>query len=441
MKAFFAQFIPIALIVNCLIGLWGVDVPSEQLLCWQISGFPRWIFVVGMGVTAFTVFYILLQAVLVAVYRPLKARPGDELPCCTVLIPAFNESSQVCEAINSILNCDYPAEKLEIIAIDDGSSDDTWEWICRSVERSNGRVRGLRQERNGGKKRALCRGIRESSNEIIVTVDSDSILQKDALRKLVIPFAQNERAGGVAGNIRVKNLGAGLMPRMLDVAFVFGCDFMRGAQSVTGMVLCTPGAISAYRRCAVEPLLDTWLEQTFFGAPSTIGEDRALTCLLLRNHWQVVCQNNAVADTEVPDCYSKLCKMLLRWTRGDVRESLLLMDFVVSRWNLRDWKWSVFQLNIFSQIIGVLLPFIYIPCTILTFFVFSHHLLFILYYTFSINAVWSLLPAAVYARRTKLRGVLWAFVYGIFSIIALSWICIYSLLTLKNSGWLTRNAR
>jgi hyaluronan synthase len=231
------------------------------------------------------------------------------------------------------------------------------------------------------------------------------------------------------------------MPRMLDVCFVFGCDFMRCAQSVLGYVLCTPGAISAYRRETVTPLLGRWQEQKFLGAPSTIGEDRALTSLILRSGKKVVCQSNAVAFTQVPDRYSNLCKMLLRWTRGDVRESLMLMDYVTGRWSLRDWKWSLFQLNIASQIVGMMLPFVFIPCTIYTLIQFNDHIPFMIYYTFSINSVWSLLPAVIYARRDSATGAMWAFVYGVFSLIALSWICVYSILTLRNSSWLTREVK
>jgi hypothetical protein len=64
-----------------------------------------------------------------------------------------------------------------------------------------------------------------------------------------------------------------------------------------------------------------------------------------------------------------------------------------------------------------------------------------IYYLVSINGMWSLLPAAIYARRNSKTGAFWAFVYGIFSLIALSWICIYSILTLKNSSWLTREKK
>ena len=440
MKFAAVQFITVALIVNCVIGLFCVDLPEQRVFFWQHSGFSRIMFSVGMAFAIFTTLYMLLQAVLAAFYRPKKELQGDDVPACTIIVPAYNESEGIFSALQSVLEVDYPADKLEIIAVNDGSKDDTWQWIEKAVSMSNGRIRGINLEKNGGKKAALCHVIRNSSNPIVITVDSDSLLEKNSLRSLLAPFA-DENVGAVAGTIRVKNMQDGILPRMLDVCFVFGCDFMRCAQSVLGYVLCTPGAISAYRRDVIFPLLDTWLAQTFFGAPSTIGEDRALTSLILRTGKKVVSQSTAVALTQVPDNYSGLCKMLLRWTRGDVRESILLLDFVTSKWSLRNWKWSLFQLNIVSQIVGIALPFVFIPCTIYTFVQFSDHLLFMIYYIFSINSMWSLLPAAIYARRNSKTGALWAFVYGVFSLIALSWICIYSILTLRNSSWLTREKK
>ncbi|MBO5900053.1 MAG: glycosyltransferase, partial [Lentisphaeria bacterium] len=320
MKFAAIQLITVALIVNCIVGLFCVDLPEQRVFFWQNTGFPRVMFTVGMAFAIFTTLYMLLQAVLAAFYRAKKPVTDDALlPECTVIVPAYNESEGVYSALKSIVEVDYPAEKLEIIAINDGSKDDTWEWICRAAADSEGRIRPINLEVNGGKKAALCRAVRESRNPIIITVDSDSQLEKHSFRALVAPFADSS-IGAVAGTIRVQNMNKGILPRMLDVCFVFGCDFMRCAQSVLGYVLCTPGAISAYRKDTNLPLLDTWLAQTFLGAPSTIGEDRALTSLILQSGKKVVSQSNAVALTQVPERYSGLCKMLLRWTRGDIRE-------------------------------------------------------------------------------------------------------------------------
>lgn len=68
---------------------------------------------------------------------------------------------------------------------------------------------------------------------------------------------------------------------MLNVSFVFSFEFVRSAQSMLGTVMCTPGALSGYRREAVMNCLEDWINQTFMGQPSDIGEDRAMTNMIL----------------------------------------------------------------------------------------------------------------------------------------------------------------
>ena len=149
MKFIAAQFITVALIVNCVIGLFFVDVPTQRIFVWQNSGFTRVMFTLGMAFAIFTTLYMLLQAVLAAFYRAKKPLDDDQLPECTVIVPAYNESEGVLATLESILELDYPAEKLEIIAINDGSKDDTWEWIQKGVERSGNRIRAINLPRNG----------------------------------------------------------------------------------------------------------------------------------------------------------------------------------------------------------------------------------------------------------------------------------------------------
>jgi arylsulfatase A-like enzyme len=100
-----------------------------------------------------------------------------------------------------VLEVDYPQDKIEIIAINDGSKDDTWQWIMKAAENSNNRIRPINLEKNGGKKAALCRAIRESKNPIIITVDSDSLLEKNSFRNLVSPFA-DENIGAMIQELK-----------------------------------------------------------------------------------------------------------------------------------------------------------------------------------------------------------------------------------------------
>lgn len=395
---------------------------------------------IGIGTGIIPVFYLIFQAVLVCFYRPVRKDHIDDasLPGCTVIVPAYNEGAAVAETLRSLLKSDYPADKLEIIAINDGSADDTWNWITLVAGESNGIIQAVNLEKNQGKKHALHLGFNRAKHGIVVTIDSDSIVHTDTLRNLVLPF-ENPKVGGSAGIVRVGNLHQGMIPRILDVCFVFSCDFIRSAQSAIGAVLCSPGAISAYRKAALLPHLDGWLNQTFLGKPSTIGEDRALTSILLRNNYHVVLQNSAQVETNVPVDYPQLCRTLIRWTRGDVREGLLMIQHFYKRFRFGDWRLFALKLNLTCQLLGLMLPVVMLPLTVFTLFYCAHNLTFMFVYTVFATWLWAMIPAVLYANRETPLKAAWAFVYAIFSLFALSWVCFYSWITMNNPGWMTRN--
>ena len=180
---------------------------------------------------------------------------------------------------------------------------------------------------------------------MIVTVDSDSVVAADTLRQLNSPFIDS-KIGGVAGDIRVLNIQDGILPRMMDVNFVFGFEIMRSAQSVLRSVFCTPGALSAYRRTAMLPFLDEWVEQKFFGEPAHIAEDRALATYLMSEGHRIVFQRDAIAHTMIPTDYRTTCKMLMRWGRGDVRETCSMYRFAFRK---LDWFHLGIQFNLLMQ--------------------------------------------------------------------------------------------
>ena len=134
-------------------------------------------------------------------YRETPVLPPEELPRCTVIMPAYNEGQHVFEALASICGSDYPADKLEIIAVNDGSIDDTLLWINRAAEKFPGRIRVVDLKQNGGKRFALYSGFRMGSGDVFVTIDSDSQVEPDALAKMVSPIVRDSRIGAVSGEL------------------------------------------------------------------------------------------------------------------------------------------------------------------------------------------------------------------------------------------------
>ncbi|MDE2464624.1 MAG: glycosyltransferase family 2 protein, partial [Alphaproteobacteria bacterium] len=208
-------------------------------------------------------------------YRPISPVTPDMAPTVSVIIPAYNEGSMVLRSIQSVAEARFPHDRLEILVVDDGSADDTWAHICTAAARYPDLVTPLRHDSNRGKRAALAWGFERARGEFIVSIDSDSVIDRDALLALVAPFCDS-RVGAVAGKVLVYNR-RGLIPQMLHARYIMSFDFLRAVESAYRNVFCCPGALTALRASAIRPLVTRWQAQTFLGSPCTIGEDRAMT--------------------------------------------------------------------------------------------------------------------------------------------------------------------
>lgn len=370
------------------------------------------------------------------VYRPTPECKNSALPHCSVIIPAYNEGKQVYETIKSVAASDYPSQKLQIIAVDDGSVDDTWTWIEHAKRKIKGNITIIRLPYNQGKRKALESGFQISSGLTLVTVDSDSIVEPHTIRRLVSPIAKDPTVGAVAGNVRVLNRKEGIIPRMMDVSFLYSFDFIRASQSEVNTVMCTPGALSAYRRDIVMKVLSEWLHQTFMGKPAMIGEDRAMTNLILRAGYSVRFQQNAVVYTNIPVRFENLCKMLLRWARSNFRETIGMSKFAFQ--SFREGSMLGARINLLLGWAALTQAQIFLVITLAL--VLMHPMVFGLNLLLGV-LLWSTLPAAFYAFRLRNTEALWAYAYGVFWLFCLSWITPYSIVTAHRSGWLTRQVK
>ncbi len=366
-------------------------------------------------------------------YKHINSVSNEELPTCTVIVPAYNEGKQVWDTLMSLTKSDYPEEKLQLIAIDDGSLDDTWKWMLDAKKQLGNRLEIYQQPKNKGKRHALYRGFNQGTGDVFVTVDSDSIVKPDTLRNLVSPFITNENCGAVAGNIRVLNTEKRLLPKMLDVSFVLSFEFVRSAESSLNSVLCTPGALAAYKREAVFACLPEWINQTFMGQPSDIGEDRAMTNMILKQGYSVLFQRNAYAFTNVPEKYSGLYKMFIRWGRSNVRESIEMSKYVFK--NFREGSKVGPRLLFISQSLNIIMSYPFL--IFMLFFVVTHPILF-LSSTFLSILILSTFSVIFYANRYETKDSLWAYTYSILYTFSLFWITPYAIATANKRGWLTR---
>jgi len=370
------------------------------------------------------------RAALWFLYRPQPPVSLSEAPSLTVVIPAFNEGPMVEKTIDSVVAAHYPRERLEIVAVDDGSRDDTWRFIERAARRHGGLVTPVRFPANRGKRAALEEGFRRASGEIVVTLDSDSLIERETLLAIAGPF-RDPSVGAVAGKVQVYNRREGLIPRMLQVRFTITFDVLRAAQSTYRTVFCCPGALSAYRTSVVRQVLDRWMAQTFLGVPCTYGEDRALTNWILEDGYDTLYQQTAVVHTLMPRTYGKLCRMYLRWERSFIREEVHFARLV---WK-RPLRYRL--LALYEMIITDLrYPATYLSMGLLAWLVWRDPLA-LPRMLVTIGAFASVYT--VYYLRSERS---WDFIFGVFyayfSFFALFWIFPYALVTVRARAWLTR---
>ncbi len=395
------------------------------------QGWASPLLALGAGFTVSYLGFQIIRTVLWWRYKPYPLAEGP-LPTVTVIIPAYNEGPMVEAALNSAAASDYPPDKLEIICIDDGSTDDTWYYIERVRRRYPHLIKAIRFPRNRGKKEGLYAGFTRGRGEIFVTMDSDSIIGPDTLKHLVAPMLHDPKIGAVAGNVRVYNRFRCLLARMLAVRFVLAFDILRASQSMYGFVTCTPGALSAYRRQAVLPALERWRTQTFLGAPATIGEDRALTNQIVRRGYYSVYQRTARVHTVVPETYKGLCRMFLRWDRANFRENWVQLTFVFTRYRSRHRLLPI--LDLFVTQLEFILSCLFL---VLLGFTIAAYPIIVVKFLAGLG-IFTLIYMLYYLRQEWD----WEFIYGIlysyFAVLALNWVQPYALLTVRNSRWLTR---
>lgn len=258
--------------------------------------------IVALGLV-FT-FWSNFLAVPLAVYHKKLEReepPLETYPLVSIIVPAYNEERVIARTLESLIEADYPNK--EIIVVDDGSTDNTLA-IASSYEKFG--VRAYHKE-NGGKHSALNYGIRVSRGEIIVTVDADSIVGRDAIKGLVKKF-RNDEVSAVCGNIKVLNR-MNWITKCQALEYITSINIFRRAFDLFGAVAVVPGALGAFRRSV--------LEEGGLYDPDTIVEDFDTTVKTLKAGKIVQASSEALAYTEAPASLRDLYRQRMRWYRGN----------------------------------------------------------------------------------------------------------------------------
>lgn len=237
-------------------------------------------------------------------------------PMVTFTVPCYNEGQHVYETVKTILQQDWPKDKLEVIVVDDQSTDDTYQWALKAKELGN--VTVLRNDKNSGKRRSLIKATRQAAGEICVSVDSDVVLAPNALKELVACFKNHPKVGAVGGKVGVSNANENWITQTQEVKYFFGYELFKSTENVFRTVMCLSGCLTAYRKEALLQVEHELENRNMLGVEIKYGEDRFLTHQLVLHGWQTIINLDARCWTKAPTTLQNLFSQQLRWRRSNI---------------------------------------------------------------------------------------------------------------------------
>jgi len=435
-----------------LVALFTIGSILGVLAIWLrvVQGTLLWIY--SISITIFLIFmYIATSG-----YEPI-----DDVglrPSITVVIPAKNEEAVIESVVRTVFKSDYPHSRLEVIVVDDGSTDGTWECVHRVARDQGGseRLILIQHAGNYGKRIALASAISRAGGEIVVCIDSDSFVEQDAIRLLVQPF-RDPHVAAVCGHGEAVNRDGGLLPRLQHYWYAETFRLLKGMESRLGCVSCCSGMLAAYRKTAIMPIISQWLTEKptddsiesgyleTLGTPlgrgvtgkliKSPGEDRILTAFALSvKDARVVYQSNAIVHTIVPGSLKQFLRQQLRWNRAWMHGTLFASRFM--------WRKPVLASSIFYlyQFLAILSPAVMILWLIIK----------------PLEGEWigalGFVAGTLYVgflhglntwnyRKTSLASIPYRMSFVVVSFLLTLTVTLYAWATLWKMGWVTRTSR
>ena len=253
--------------------------------------------------------------------KPRRIKPAV-YPGTTILVAAYNEEAAIHDTLTSLSRQDYPGP-VEILVLNDGSTDRTVEFANKAIADlafpENVTARVLDFPANRGKSAALNDGFGQAQHDLILTIDGDSWVKKDGLRKIVERLLSDPKnTVAVAGAVMVRNSRENFLCRAQEWDYFHGIASVKRMQGMYKGTLVAQGAFSIYRRAA---LLEAG------GWPECVGEDIVLSWAILRSGHRIGYADDALAFTNVPSTFRQFALQRKRWSRG-------LMEAFRAHWQL-----------------------------------------------------------------------------------------------------------
>lgn len=265
---------------------------------------------------------------------------SSKMPSISVIIPMHNEEQVLEYVLESLLECDYDRDRLEIIPINDNSTDRTKELLNEYHDKYEF-IRPLHRDcPHRGKPAGLNDAMRLAKGEIIIVFDADYRPAKDMLKQLAVAF-QDPEVGAVMGRVIPYNTNKNLLTRLINLERCGGYQVDQQARYNLKTIPQYGGTVGGFRK-------DLMLEMGGFN-PLVLAEDTELTYRLYTNGWKVIYANSAECYEEAPETWDVRAKQIRRWARG--HNQVLFRYF---------WKViSTPYMNFREKVDGILLLLVY----------------------------------------------------------------------------------
>jgi hyaluronan synthase len=353
---------------------------------------------------------------------------GEFEPTVTFVIPCKNEEKSIAKTIIKSFDADYPKEKIEVIVINDGSTDNTGA-VLRDLQKRYPSLIVVDWKVNRGKRHGMAEGFLRAKGEIIVQLDSDSYIEPQTFRALIEPF-RNKKIGAVCAHADPENADQNFLTKMQAAYYFMSFRILKAAESAFYAVFCCSGCSSAYRKSIVLPIMDKWLNEQFLGLPVTWGDDRGLTNWVMKLGFRTIYTDEARAFTICPDNFKQLMKQQVRWKKGWFVNSIFASKFI--------WKQQPFVAFTYF------FPLIFL--TLATPILATKALIYNpiirgtspLGYALGVFLVAALVT--VYYRIVARSNKYWPYVmaWSVLNMLVLSFILFYALFSIQNRKWGTR---
>ena len=356
-------------------------------------------------------------------------------PTVSILLPCFNEGPDVYNSIRTILECDYPVDKFEVIATDDRSRDDSWEWIQKAAADFPGRVVARRNPKNMGKSRTLIGASHVSTSDIILVIDSDCIFAKDTIRELVSCFS-DPKMGIVGGKVGVRNPNSNSLTQVQTYVYFLAFDLWKTYENWTKSVTCVGGYLLAIRRHLFEQIEPKILTRNWFGVEVVEGEDRYITHHALLLGYDTYVNTNARCWTNAPEKYPQFFKQQYRWRKSGVRDLFMTYKLLWSHLGTVHpngvYCSTIAPLTLLTFTLGIFIAPLFNPLF------FLHPLTLII--SLAIGAVLHLIVSKHFPDQKINNPLAFAF-FGFWWIINSFYLTVLSLLTFDFSDWGSRTKK